>query len=346
MKIAILWTFPADFIQANAKYALAQGHEVLLVLQDKIPYSPVVPKSDAIETIELPTYSELFGRLDEFSPDVIVFPGWHVPIYTRIAFKFHNRASRIMVTDTQWRGTFKQIWGRVVFQLARWRFFDWALVPGERQLQFVKKLGFPLHKILLGSIPANIEVFAGKDPVYKNTRQFLFVGRLVNEKGLNLLLVAYEKYREHVANPWKLNVVGEGYIESRGMEGVTFLGPLSPYEVSSAMRSSSAFVLPSVFEPWAVVIQEAALSGLPIIASDECGATPHYVHNGLNGFRIKTNSTDSILKSLIAMTELSDETLGKMSSYSLGLARNQTQESWVNACERIALFDQQATYKS
>jgi glycosyltransferase involved in cell wall biosynthesis len=346
MKIAILWTFPADFIQANAKFAQAQGHEVLLVLQQSIPYSPVVPKLDVIETIEMPTFAELFSRLDEFGPDVIVFPGWNVPTYTRIAFKFHNRASRIMVTDTQWRATFKQLWGRVVFQIARWRFFDWALVPGERQLLFVKKLGFPIDKISLGSIPANIEIFGAHEPSYRNTRQFLFVGRLVKEKGLHLLLEAYEKYRSQVTNPWKLNVAGEGYIGSNHIEGVTFLGPLSPNEVSSAMRTSSAFVLPSIFEPWAVVIQEAALSGLPIIASDECGATPHYVHNGLNGFRIKTNSMESILKALIAMTELSDESLEKMSSYSISLAKNQTQESWLNACERIAAFDQLSSSRS
>jgi glycosyltransferase involved in cell wall biosynthesis len=339
LRIAILWTFPADFILANAKFAQAHGHEVLLVLQRRAPYTPVVPKSNIVESIEMPTYSELFQRLDEFCPDVIVFPGWNVPSYTRIAFKFHNRAKRIMVTDTQWRATFKQLWGRVIFLIARWRFFDWALVPGERQLLFVRKLGFPLEKISLGSIPANIEVFGSYQPSYKNSRQFLFVGRLVKEKGLILLLEAYEKYRSQVTNPWGLSVVGEGYIEFGGQEGVTFLGPLNPVEVSAAMRTSSAFVLPSVFEPWAVVIQEAALSGLPIIASDECGASPHYVHNGLNGFRIKTNSVESILKALIAMTELSDEALEKMSSYSVGLAKNQTQESWLNACERIATFD-------
>ena len=335
MKIAILWTFPADFIQANAKAAMEQGHEVLLVLQARVPFSPIVPKSNEIETLELPSHSELFNRLDDFSPDIIVLPGWHVPTYTKIAFLFHRRAVRVMVTDTQWRATLKQLWGWIVFRIARWRFFDWALVPGERQFALVKKLGFPINKISMGSIPANMKVFRMEKNEYKNTRKFIFVGRLVNEKGLNLLLDAYIRYRDKVEDPWSIEIVGEGYIDQVAVEGISYLGPLTPLQVATRMRNSSAFVLPSVFEPWAVVIQEAALSGLPIIASDECGAVPHYVHNVLNGFRIETNSSDALLEAMVAMTSLTDERLKEMSDYSFNLAQNQSQENWVNACEMI-----------
>ena len=335
LKIALLWTFPADYIVANAQAAVEKGHEVILVFQERVQYTPEVRRPESIETLVTPTHSELVTRLETFAPDIIVLPGWNFPSYTKVAFRFHKKAVRVMVTDTQWRATFKQLWGRVIFLLARWRFFDWALIPGERQYQFVRKLGFPHSKIQMGSIPANTKVFSSIKKEYRNTRQFIFVGRLVAEKGVSLLLDAYSIYRQKVSSPWKLVIVGEGYLNQCEIEGVEFRGPLSPEEVSKEMKASSAFVLPSSFEPWAVVIQEAAASGLPIIASDECGAVPHYLHNGLNGFRVKTNSKDDLVQALVSMTELSDSRLEYMSLYSWKLAQNQTQESWVFALEII-----------
>lgn len=335
MRIALLWTFPADYIVANAIAASEMGHEVILVFQQRVPFTPEVKNPESIETLISPSHSQLMERLENFSPDVIVLPGWNFPSYTKVAFRFHKRAARVMVTDTQWRATFKQLWGRVVFLAARWRFFDWALIPGERQYQFVRKLGFPHSKIQMGSIPANMKVFSSEICEYKNSRQFIFVGRLVSEKGVSLLLDAYRTYRQAVESPWKLVIVGDGYLDQSDLEGVEFRGPLSPQEVSTEMKGSSAFVLPSRFEPWAVVIQEAAASGLPIIASDECGAVPHYLHNGLNGFRVKTNSVDALVEALVSMTELSDLQLESMSRYSWRLAQNQSQESWVFANELI-----------
>ncbi len=54
------------------------------------------------------------------------------------------------------------------------------------------------------------------------------------------------------------------------------------------IQKSGCFILPSIFEPWAVVIHEFACAGLPIIATEVCGATPHFVINGFNGLSIKS----------------------------------------------------------
>jgi glycosyltransferase involved in cell wall biosynthesis len=41
--------------------------------------------------------------------------------------------------------------------------------------------------------------------------------------------------------------------------------------------------LPSDYEPWALVINEAAAAGLPSVSSDVVGATAELVRNGVNG---------------------------------------------------------------
>jgi glycosyltransferase involved in cell wall biosynthesis len=47
---------------------------------------------------------------------------------------------------------------------------------------------------------------------------------------------------------------------------------------------ADVFVLPSSFEPWGLVVNEALCFGLPVIASDKVGACGDLVQNGVNGF--------------------------------------------------------------
>jgi glycosyltransferase involved in cell wall biosynthesis len=47
---------------------------------------------------------------------------------------------------------------------------------------------------------------------------------------------------------------------------------------------ADVFVLPSAFEPWGLVVNEALCFGLPVITSDKVGATGDLVQEGINGF--------------------------------------------------------------
>ena len=57
------------------------------------------------------------------------------------------------------------------------------------------------------------------------------------------------------------------------------------------------------FEPWGVVIHEAAAAGLPIIASHLCGATTAYVRDGVNGFIISP-TVENLTQAMSLITEL------------------------------------------
>jgi glycosyltransferase involved in cell wall biosynthesis len=53
--------------------------------------------------------------------------------------------------------------------------------------------------------------------------------------------------------------------------------------VSATYRNCDVLVLPSDFEPWAVVINEALAAGLAVVASDRVGAAADLVRHGVNG---------------------------------------------------------------
>ena len=48
--------------------------------------------------------------------------------------------------------------------------------------------------------------------------------------------------------------------------------------------SAGCFVLPSLSEPWGLVVNEAMASGLPVLVSNRCGCAPDLVREGENGF--------------------------------------------------------------
>ncbi|MDB4432930.1 glycosyltransferase, partial [Akkermansiaceae bacterium] len=95
------------------------------------------------------------------------------------------------------------------------------------------------------------------------------------------------------------------------------------------MRAASAFVLPSRFEPWGVVVQEAAASGLPLICSDACGAGVHLLRDRWNGRSFAAGDSDHLVECLLWMHQQSDQQLHELGRHSFELSRQYTPARWV-----------------
>ena len=105
-------------------------------------------------------------------------------------------------------------------------------------------------------------------------------------KGLDLLVKAWENIENKQG--WTLTLVGDGHLKDnfKGIKGVIIKDFMTQRDLIKEMERAGCFVLASVFEPWALVIHEAAAAGLPIIATDACGASPHFVVSGYNGYQV------------------------------------------------------------
>jgi glycosyltransferase involved in cell wall biosynthesis len=79
---------------------------------------------------------------------------------------------------------------------------------------------------------------------------------------------------------------------------------------------ADALVLPSLYEPWGVVVNEAMASGLPVLISKNAGCRPDLVEEGWNGLLFDPSSRDSIAHCLRAFARLSDEQLAAMGEHS------------------------------
>ncbi len=71
-------------------------------------------------------------------------------------------------------------------------------------------------------------------------------------------------------------------------------------QMSTLYASHNIFVLPAIDEPYSISVNEAMGCGLPVICTDTCG-TKFNIHNGENGFVIKSNSLEELTASLEAL---------------------------------------------
>jgi glycosyltransferase involved in cell wall biosynthesis len=106
------------------------------------------------------------------------------------------------------------------------------------------------------------------------------------------------------------------------------------------MRAARCLVLPSVWEQWGVVIQEAAASGLPVIASHRCGAVTAYLRDGVNGYIVPPRA-DEIAAAMARISRATEKELLAMSGAGVQLASLWTPSKlaayfYARICERLA----------
>jgi glycosyltransferase involved in cell wall biosynthesis len=275
---------------------------------------------------------EIADRLDDLAPDALLVTSWNYGPYVRLARRWRNRAIRIMVMDNPWLGTLKQRAGMAISPFYIRPSFDVAFLPNDRQRIFARKLGFGDEDIWTGVYccdQPSFESFAEQRRGLRR-RSFLYVGRLVATKGLDVLLDAYQAYRELVDDPWPLRVAGTGPLHRilAGVEGVVPIGFQQPDAMPQVFGEAGCFVLPSVFEPWGIVVHEAAASGLPIVCTVACGASLDLVRDGYNGFVVPPGNSAALTDALVAMTTMDEDRRRNMGRASTVLSRQLTPERW------------------
>lgn len=313
------------------------GAEVRIVYKKASPAAPFddarFPSlAGAMAWEELIPEQEVIAQLDELQPDALLVTSWNYRAYVRIARRWRGRAVRIMIMDNPWLATAKQLAGTVISPFYIRPSFDIAFLPNDRQRTFARKLGFRDEQIWSGVYCCDQPTFehAARRRAAGDLKAFLYVGRLAPEKGIDVLLHAYQAYRNQVATPWPLRVAGTGPLEHlvAGVQGVAPIGFRQPVDMPDVFSEAGCFVLPSTFEPWGIVVHEAASSGLPIICTTACGASLDLVRDGYNGFLIPPGSSRDLTNALVKMTMMPDDRRKAMGNASSSLSRQLTPERW------------------
>lgn len=156
-----------------------------------------------------------------------------------------------------------------------------VFASGELHKQLLAQLGYSGNiKITHGVGIINKPAVKSSNRLYE--RKFLFIGRLSAEKNLNLLLDVFARLQECA-----LTIVGAGPDEDRlkavATANVVFAGIVENSMLKNIFAENDFLILPSMSEPWGLVVEEALYFGLPVIVSNRCGAS-ELVKKGENGW--------------------------------------------------------------
>jgi glycosyltransferase involved in cell wall biosynthesis len=127
-------------------------------------------------------------------------------------------------------------------------------------------------------------LFFARFPALRGERVLLFLGRLHEKKGCDLLIEAFRR----VAPPWHLVFAGpcadpsfEAGLRARAAGlPVTFAGPLYGDEKWAALAAAEVFVLPSHQENFGMAVAEALACGLPVLLSQRVNIWREIVADG------------------------------------------------------------------
>ncbi|MFV0235094.1 glycosyltransferase [Empedobacter falsenii] len=264
---------------------------------------------------------QVYQDILKFNPSVLVVAGWMIKDYVWIAkqIKKNTKIKVVAMSDTPWYGTLKQKINAWISPLHLKKAFDYLWVAGFRQYDYARKLGFANNQIIFNSLSADNKLFHHVEIERKKTnypKNFLYVGRFAPEKGLNILLEAWEKIQDKQG--WTLTLIGDGPLKNEFIhrEDIKIKDYMAHDELLMEMQNAGCFVLPSLHEPWALVIHEAACAGLPIICTEVCGAAPHFVIDKFNGFQVNKGDSHDLANKIVFLMNHTDNELIEMSTKS------------------------------
>jgi glycosyltransferase involved in cell wall biosynthesis len=132
-----------------------------------------------------------------------------------------------------------------------------------------------------------------------------FIGRIVHEKGLHVLLAAWQRVQQQTAA--RLVIAGAGpmltgcrsYAEQLGLgEQVQFAGKISDADRDRLYAVADAAIFPSLYEPFGIVALEAMAAGCPVIVSDT-GGLRETVEAHETGIIVQPDHIDSLLWGIV-----------------------------------------------
>ncbi len=257
-------------------------------------------------------YERVLNVLTDLGPDIVFCPATAFPEgMAAVAYRLAS-GGRVVIMDDAWEHTDQKgfLTNKVKFLIHK--NIDAAFVPAPSHVPYYVRLGFPQERLIFGVDVVDNDYFMKMAEKVRADDQairakhalplsyFLFVGRFLPSKGIECLITAYQKYREKEETPWDLVLVGSGrHMEtirksSEDIPGIHLAGPRFGDNLCLYYSLAQALIVPSLRDPWGLVINEGMASGLPLLASRGCGAAQTLIQEGENGWTFEPEDVDSL----------------------------------------------------
>ena len=268
--------------------------------------------------------SALSAKLTLLGPQALAVPGWSSPeALASLNWAVHNSVPVIVLSESQRHDYRRNLLGEILKHRLL-PLCSAALVGGSTHADYAADLGLTKDNIFTGYDIVDNEHFRSGAETARQDRTlrarlelpaefFLTCCRFVFEKNLVRLLEAYARYCASCPDPWGLVILGTGPLKDevegtirRLQLGTRVVTPgYIPYDsLPTYYALAGAFILPSVIEPWGLVVNEAMAARLPVLVSDRCGSAADLVQEGRNGFTFDPSSVEQLADLMLKVSRL------------------------------------------
>ena len=164
----------------------------------------------------------------------------------------------------------------------------------------------------------------------KHHNQLLFVGRLVEHKGLKIFFKVLEQLIKANELDIDIHIIGSGPLENlvpihKKIKHTSFV---NPDKIPDLIQNGGTFLLPSLYEAWGVVIHEAVLAGMPVVTTYQTGAATEFVIHGFNGYVYDAFNEKELTHYIKLISKQTQQEYFKMSKNSKLIASKINLQEW------------------
>ncbi len=197
------------------------------------------------------------------------------------------------------------------------------VVPGRSSFEYLTELGIAPQRIFIAPNAVDTALFSNlaetarrnesqvRSRYHLPSRYFLYVGRLVKDKGVSDLLEAYAQLDWEIRCSIGLVFAGTGSDSRKLVERaakispgvIQFPGFVHREELPEFYAFADALIFPTHSDPWGLVVNEAMACSLPVILTSVAGCASDLVQDGQNGFVVTPRDVAQLARAMAHVAE-------------------------------------------
>lgn len=304
---------PASYCLNLYKVLTKNKHDVLLISEAKWKKENIpIYQAKSVLLLGLVPFvydqKELIKKIIEFKPDII-HHHWPTGTVDTFFWKIHRLGIPVVTTIHVSVNSFSFLFDKLFylhFGMFKKKLLKMSSVISiskfiQNQIKSRVNIEDSRHEMIYAGV--DTDVFRPEPKEETDFIEILFVGQIMPEKGIDLLVQAVDEIK---GRKIRLHIIGDGHLKPLLMEktkknkNIIWVGFLkNQKEIAKYYAKVDLTALPTRWdEAFSLVPVESISCGTPVLASDK-GGNPEIVINGKTGFLIKDISAEGIKKVLL-----------------------------------------------
>jgi len=328
--VAIAW----NELPAYAANAIREGIKLSELKVDVLATKPRVPFENIEEILAQKVHwlkkdkPTKWGECGLLPPDVFFVSGWS-GIFEQLIIEVKNTGGKVIaMSDRNWVFNYRNIRRWVKFRLLYHKKIDAIWVPGIQGVRNAKIYGFREQSIYTGLYTAITTNFVAGCSLNLREKRIVFIGRYEPVKNISNLVKAFVEFYKEKPD-WSLETYGCGSLAGKlkDVSGIRSYDFLQPENLAEKLKSARFLILPSLREPWGLVVHEACCCGCGLLISSNIGAAKD-LGTVENAFTFDAYSVEQMTKAMLRVASLSEDELVNIQRLSLEKSKERSPELW------------------